>query len=153
MKNFWKRGQKVGINEQCTSYDDGDCATSPFTYSVKCEDLNCRWKNPEELEKEAKRMKNKYCEIQDDCKVLKDTVNQYNAVVQQNKELQSELQPFRQPYFKGLTTAVIAELAKSQIKTVAQNINAQTLIDYIEQTITNAGTENAIRIIKQEIER
>ena len=78
---------------------------------------------------------------------------QYEAVVQQNRDLQAELQPIRQPYFKGLSAEVITELAKSQLKTVVQNINAEALIDYILETIENASDVNALRIIKQEIEK
>ena len=84
---------------------------------------------------------------------LAQTQAQYNAVVQQNKDLQTELQVFRQPYFKNLSTSVIAELAKSQLRTTAQIMETESLIDFIYKTIDNAGAENALRIIKQAIEK
>lgn len=84
---------------------------------------------------------------------LEKTKAQYEKVVEQNRNLQAELQPFRQEYFKGLNTLVIAELAKSQIKTTAQNIRIEDLIEYVYKTTVNAGAENAIRIIKQAIEK
>lgn len=39
---------------------------------------------------------NKYCNIQDGCKLLKQANAQYNAVVQQNQSLQAELRAVRQ---------------------------------------------------------
>lgn len=83
----------------------------------------------------------------------KTALEQYNKVVEQNKDLQKELQPFRQIYFKNLSTTVIAEMAKSQLRATAQQIEQEHLIDYIYKTIGNAGAENALRIIKQAIEK
>lgn len=37
-------------------------------------------------------------------------------IVEQNKELQTELMPFRDGYFKGLTTKEIAQLSKKSIR-------------------------------------
>ena len=47
------------INENCPSYDCGDCMTSPTPYTQKCDNLNCKWKdfdftNKEEVEKVLK---------------------------------------------------------------------------------------------------
>lgn len=39
---------------------------------------------------------NKYCDIQDGCKLLKQANAQYNAVVRQNQSLQAELRAVRQ---------------------------------------------------------
>lgn len=39
---------------------------------------------------------NKYCDIQDGCKLLKRANAQYNAVVRQNQSLQTELRTVRQ---------------------------------------------------------
>lgn len=36
-------------------------------------------------------MSNKYCDIQDTCKLLRQIQKQYNAVVKQNRNLQKEL--------------------------------------------------------------
>lgn len=84
---------------------------------------------------------------------LEKTQNQYNEVVEQNKNLQKELQPFRQPYFKNLTTDTIAELAKKSFRLTTQSIEAENLIESIYYTIGNAGEANALRIIKQSIEK
>lgn len=82
---------------------------------------------------------------------LESALKQYDKVVAQNRDLQKELQPFRNIYFKSLTTHVIAELAKSNLKTTTQLINAETLIDYILDTVTNASDVNAKRIIEKAI--
>lgn len=92
-------------------------------------------------------------ENQDLKEKLQQAQNQYDAVVNQNRDLQTELRPFRQIYFKNLSTVVIAEMAKSQLKTTTQLINAETLIDFILQTLENASDINAKRIIKQEISK
>lgn len=86
-------------------------------------------------------------------KQLEQPQNQYEQVVKQNQSLQQELQPFRQIYFKNMPTVMIAEMAKSQLKTTTQLINAETLIDFILQTLENASDINAKRIIKQEISK
>jgi len=85
-------------------------------------------------------MEQKYCDIQDNCKLLKNVVNQYEKVVEQNKNLQAELQVFRQPYFKNLTTETIAQLAKSQLKTTAEMIKMQNTLDDINFTLTAPST-------------
>lgn len=84
---------------------------------------------------------------------LEKTQKQYEQVVEQNQSLQKELQPFRQPYFKNLTTETIAELAKKSIRITTQSIEAEDLIESIYHTIDNAGEANALRIIKQSIEK
>lgn len=40
---------------------------------------------------------------------------QYDEILKQNQSLQQELMPFREKYFKGLSTNTIAELAKKSI--------------------------------------
>ncbi len=84
---------------------------------------------------------------------LEKTQAQYDQVVNQNRNLQTELQPFRHSYFKSLGTEVIAELAKKSIRLTACDIEAKDLIDFIYKTIGNAGEANALRIIKQAIEK
>lgn len=84
---------------------------------------------------------------------LEKTQHQYDQVVIQNQNLQAELRPFRQPYFKNLATDIIAELAKKSIRITTQSIEAEDLIESIYYTIGNAGEANALRIIKQSIEK
>ena len=84
---------------------------------------------------------------------LEKTQKQYDEVVEQNRNLQAELTPFRHSYFKGLDTNTIAELAKKSIRITAYNIEAEDLIECIYNTIGNAGEANALRIIKQAIEK
>lgn len=84
---------------------------------------------------------------------LEKTQKQYDKVVEQNRNLQAELTPFRQSYFKDVDTKTIAELAKKSIRTSAYNIEAEDLIECIYKTIGNAGEANALRIIKQAIEK
>ncbi len=84
---------------------------------------------------------------------LEKTQQQYNQVVVQNQNLQAELRPFRQPYFRNLATDTIAELAKKSIRITTQSIEAEDLIESIYHTIGNAGEANALRIIKQSIEK
>lgn len=60
---------------------------------------------------------------------LEKTQAQYNAVVNQNRELQEELRPFRHEYFKVLDTKTIAELAKKSIKITTLNIELESQLD------------------------
>ena len=60
---------------------------------------------------------------------LEKTQAQYNAVVNQNRNLQEELRPFRHEYFKALDTNTIAELAKKSIKITTLNIELESKLD------------------------
>ena len=66
---------------------------------------------------------------------LKQTHAQYNKVVAQNRELQQELKPMRDPYFKNLSTDVIAELAKKSIRVTADNSDLFNLVQDIAEKI------------------
>ena len=96
-------------------------------------------------------MTENYCDLQEHCKTVQQITAQYNQVVEQNKKLQAELQPLRKPYFKDLSTETVSQLAIKSIKMTTDWINAEELIDYIEETVKNASPQNAIRIIKQQI--
>lgn len=85
-------------------------------------------------------------------KQLKQSHVQYEKVVQQNRDLQAELQPFRDKWFAGLDTKSIAQLAKKSVLMTSDWLNAEAFIDHIEETVQNASPENAVRIIKQSIE-
>jgi hypothetical protein len=56
---------------------------------------------------------------------------QYEKVVEQNKCLQQELQPFRDEYFKDLSMVQIAELAKYTFSTKAENNKMADLLEKI----------------------
>lgn len=84
---------------------------------------------------------------------LEKTQTQYNAVVNQNKQLQEELRPFRHEYFKALDTKTIAELAKKSIKITTLNIKLEELLDYIYKQACNATTPDSLRLIWQAIDK
>ena len=78
---------------------------------------------------------------------LKQTHTQYNKVVAQNRELQQELKPMRDPYFKGLSTDVIAELAKKSIRVTADNSDLFNLVQDIAEKI-NAIDGNVVKVYR-----
>ena len=84
---------------------------------------------------------------------LEKTQAQYNAVVNQNRNLQEELRPFRHEYFKDLDTKTIAELAKKSIKIITLNIKLEELLDYIYEQACNATTPDSLRLIWQAIDK
>jgi hypothetical protein len=90
-------------------------------------------------------MENLKCERK--CDILEQMSNQYEKVVQQNKCLQQELQPFRDEYFASLSMVQIAELAKKSIRITADNSNMQDLLETIYYTVNGLDKD-----IKQKIE-
>lgn len=87
---------------------------------------------------------------------LQAAVNQYNAVVQQNKELQQELiqtkekiKPFADEYFSGLTYSEIAELAKKSIRLTKEHCSDLRKIEELQQECEklsyNLGTHIMIK--------
>ena len=82
---------------------------------------------------------------------LQAAVNQYNAVVQQNKELQQELiqtkekiKPFADEYFSGLTYSEIAKLAKKTIRLTTENRNLETALEEIDRVIKNLEKQDIL---------
>ena len=130
---FWGFDEKTSYE-----YDEWDFTTSVNYEIEKYSDLN--------FEKTLKR----YAEYE---KELEKTQAQYNAVVNQNRELQEELRPFRHEYFKALDTNTIAELAKKSIKITTLNIKMEELLDYIYEQACNATTPDSLRLIWQAIDK
>ena len=130
---FWGFDEKTSYE-----YDEWDFTTSVNYEIEKYSDLN--------FEKTLKR----YAEYE---KELEKTQAQYNAVVNQNRELQEELRPFRHEYFKALDTNTIAELAKKSIKITTLNIKMEELLGYIYEQACNATTPDSLRLIWQAIDK
>lgn len=57
---------------------------------------------------------------------------QYDEILKQNQSLQRELMPFREKYFKGLSTNTIAELAK---KSVYMTADYMRMIHILEEVV------------------
>lgn len=130
---FWGFDEKTSYE-----YDEWDFITSVNYEIEKYSDLN--------FEKTLKR----YAEYE---KELEKIQAQYNAVVNQNRELQEELRPFRHEYFKALDTNTIAELAKKSIKITTLNIKIEELLEYIYEQACNATTPDSLRLIWQAIDK
>lgn len=80
---------------------------------------------------------------------LQAAVNQYNAVVQQNKELQQELiqtkekiKPFADEYFSGLTYSEIAKLAKKSIRLTKEHCSDLHKIEIYETALQEISTNS-----------
>lgn len=140
---FWCFDEKTSYE-----YDEWDTITSVNYEIIKYSDLNFEktLKKYAEYEKEIKNVENIIAE-------LEKTQTQYNAVVNQNKQLQEELRPFRHEYFKALDTKTIAELAKKSIKITTLNIKLEELLDYIYKQACNATTPDSLRLIWQAIDK
>lgn len=66
---------------------------------------------------------NKYCDIQDGCKLLKQANAQYNAVVRQNQSLQTELRTVRQENVNLRSELIAYKCAGILINTVLYKNN------------------------------
>lgn len=78
-------------------------------------------------------MGDNYCNIQDSCKLLNAAMAQYNLVVEQNRNLQQELQPFRINYFRNLSTKHIAALAQKSIALTDENMKYYHFFEDIDE--------------------
>ena len=90
-------------------------------------------------------MGSNYCNIQDGCKLLNAATAQYNLVVEQNKNLQQDLMPFRDKYFSNLSMPVIAELAKKSIRLTDENLKYYHFFEYIKE-ICDQLTDNGMLV-------
>ena len=88
------------------------------------------------------------------------TEKQYEKIVQQNRELQQELNqlkkqyaPFEDEYFKGLSYAEIAQLAKTRMN-IAQELNdIIKVLEYIKDELIELDVSNThINNVLQAIE-
>jgi len=89
--------------------------------------------------------KNNYCNIQNYCKLLSAANAQYNLVVEQNKNLQQDLMPFRDKYFANLPMGQIAELAKKSIRLTDENMKQYHLFEKIKE-ICDQLTDNGMLV-------
>lgn len=78
------------------------------------------------------------------------TANQYEKVVQQNRELQQEimklnkqLEPFEDEYFKGLSYKEIAALAKTRLAVGEELNNVIHLLEYIKDELVDLDVSNS----------
>lgn len=65
-------------------------------------------------------------------KIIIDTKSQNKGLIEQNRELQKELEPFKDDYFKGLDNKTIAELAKKSIRITAENRRLENCMQEIK---------------------
>lgn len=75
-------------------------------------------------------------------KIITDIKSQNNRLIEQNRQLQEELQPFKDDYFKGLDNKTIAELAKKSIRITAENSRLENCLQEIKEkllTIIDCG--------------
>ena len=78
------------------------------------------------------------------------TEKQYEKVVQQNRELQHELNevkkqyaPFEDEYFKGLSYAEIAQLAKTRMSIGQDLKDIIKVLEYIKDELTELDVSNS----------
>ena len=90
-------------------------------------------------------MGDNYCNIQDGCKLLNAAIAQYNLVVEQNRNLQQELQPFRINYFRNLSTKHIAALAQKSIALTDENMKYYHFFEDIKE-ICDQLTDNGMLV-------
>lgn len=90
-------------------------------------------------------MGSNYCNIQDQCNLLNSAIAQYNLVVEQNRNLQQELQPFRAAYFRNLSMPVIASLAQKSIALTEENMRNYHFFEDIKE-ICDRLTDNGMLV-------
>ena len=57
-------------------------------------------------------------------------------LIEQNRQLQKELEPFKDDYFKGLDNKTIAELAKKSIRITAENRRLENCLQEIKGIVS-----------------
>lgn len=68
-------------------------------------------------------------------KIFIDIKSQNKGLIEQNRELQEELQPFKDDYFKGLDNKTIAELAKKSIRITTKNSRLENCLQEIKEKL------------------
>lgn len=87
---------------------------------------------------------------------MKAFCEEFNAleVAEENRSLKEKLEPFTDPYFRGLTTKDIAELAKKSIRLTTQHCEDTTTIFNLKELLCCCADElEAIEDKDIEIER
>ena len=110
---------EIDVSE-CIYYDNGKCLNDEM---VQCSCKNvavCYYKEYKRKEQECEEWKI----------MLKDLSFENQKFCYQIEEQTKQLEPFKDEYFKGLETIIIAELAKKSIRITAENRK-------LEQTLTD----------------
>lgn len=70
-------------------------------------------------------------------KIIADIKAQNVRLIEQNRQLQEELEPFKDNYFKGLDNKTIAELAKKSIRITSENRRFENCLQEIKAIAIN----------------
>lgn len=70
-------------------------------------------------------MNKKYCDSQDDCKLLKNAIDQYNQVVKQNKDLQKEVRWYKEQTEKDNQYVIKLEEANMLLEQDVETLKTQ----------------------------
>lgn len=70
-------------------------------------------------------MNKKYCDSQDDCKLLKNAVTQYNQVVKQNQDLQKEIKWYKEQMGKDNQYVIKLEEANMLLEQDVETLKMQ----------------------------
>ena len=70
-------------------------------------------------------MNKKYCDSQDDCKLLKNAVTQYNQVVKQNQDLQKEINWYKEQMGKDNQYVIKLEEANMLLEQDVETLKTQ----------------------------
>lgn len=70
-------------------------------------------------------MNKKYCDSQDDCKLLKNAINQYNQVVKQNQDLQKAIRWYKEQTEKDNQYVIKLEEANMLLEQDVETLKTQ----------------------------
>ncbi len=85
-------------------------------------------------------MNKKYCDSQDDCKLLKNAIDQYNQVVKQNKDLQKEVRWYKEQTEKDNQYVIKLEEANMLLEQDVETLKTQ--VDALKDALHRKGTKN-----------
>ena len=85
-------------------------------------------------------MHKKYCDSQDDCKLLKNAINQYNQVVKQNKNLQKEIRWYKEQTEKDNQYVIKLEEANMLLEQDVETLKTQ--VEALQDALHRKGTKN-----------
>ena len=103
----------------CTANNFGKCDSTAELYK------NCYFKQFKRIEQENKLLKN----------TLKD--KNFVAIVEENEQLKTALEPFEDIYFKGLSYEAIAGLAKKSIRITTEHTKYIHALEDIKEISNN----------------
>ena len=85
-------------------------------------------------------MNKKYCDSQDDCKLLKNAINQYNQVVKQNKNLQKEIRWYKEQAEKDNQYVIKLEEANMLLEQDVETLKTQ--VEALQDALHRKGAKN-----------